>query len=300
MPLQIEKGNPAKPVRVLVYGIEGSGKSTFGAKADKPVFITPEGGVDQIRGAEMIGGITTWDQARQAIKDLTTEKHNYKTLVIDSADWLEQLCHAKIIGTSHLDIIRVNKGYGAGYREAQRLHKELLDDLSLLRDKRDMNIIITAHYQVKPVKDPELLVDYDQFEIKCHEFVSSLYREWVDALLFVRFRTLPANSDKTDKARAVTDGTRVVYTVKRPAFQAKNRYGLPEEMEFTLDFWSEFMKYARKGLQPVDLNAEINDLLARVSDGVTVSKVRESLVSAKGNPSELERIHRKLKDVVGT
>ena len=35
----IVRGKIAKPIRVLVYGVHGIGKSTFGAHAPNPVFL---------------------------------------------------------------------------------------------------------------------------------------------------------------------------------------------------------------------------------------------------------------------
>lgn len=84
-----------------------------------------------------------------------------------------------------------------------------------------MAIIVTAHAQVKEIKDPEMMKDYDCYQIKCDERVSSLWREWVDAMIFVRFRTFIKPGEDTTKARAITDDTRVAYTIQKPAFQAK-------------------------------------------------------------------------------
>lgn len=301
--LETRKSNPNKPVRVLIYGVEGVGKTTLGARADRPVFITPEGGTDNIPGVDEMPNITDWKSVRAAINKLLTEEHSFKTLVIDSADWLEKLCHADIIGSSGKDIIRANGGYGAGYRESEIRHRDLIADLSKLRDARNMNIVVTAHYQVKTVKDPEMLEDYDGFEIKCHDMVSSLWREWVDALLFARFRAFLKKSDDSAKARALGDDSRVVYTVKRPAFQAKNRFGLPPEMEFTENFWNEFMGYARKG--PVqagiveEIKADIKELFGKLKDEATQKVVVESIQKAGTDVKMLEAIRRRLKEIVG-
>ena len=299
--LNIKKANANKPPRVMIFGIEGVGKTTLGAKADKPLFITPEGGADHVLGADglpvdEISGVKTWAQLRAAIKDLIKEDHGYKTLVLDSADWIEKICHAQIIGKSDKDIIRVNGGYSAGLRDSERLHKELIEDLSTLRETKGMNIIVTAHYQIKEVKDPDMVHDYDAYQIKCDERVSSLWREWVDALLFARFNTYTSQKDDGAKARAIGDDGRIVYTTKRPAFQAKNRYRLPPEMPFTENFWNEFMAYAKKGVQPEevrtqsDLLEEINGLLSYIPDEKTREVVLKTVESAGDNLQQLDAI----------
>ena len=307
MGITTKKGNPNKPVRIMIFGAEGSGKSTFGAKSDKPVFISPEGGVDHLltkdnEPVDEFPNINTWDAVRKSVQDLIKEPHEFKTLIIDSADWLETLCHAKIIGQSGKSIITCNGGYGAGYRQAQTLHKELIDDLNMLRDKRNMNIIVTAHAHVRAVKDPAILEDYDAFEPKCHEFVSSLWREWVDALLFVRFRTFVKSSDDTIKARAMGDGTRVVYTVKQPAFQAKNRFGLPPEMNFTEKYWDDLSKYVVKAPEETfaQLQVECETLLMQISDETLLANAKNFLNDVKlGDIEKMKTARKRLRQIVG-
>ncbi len=301
--LVVKKSNPNKPPRILIYGVEGVGKSTLGARAPKPIFISPEGGTDELKnahgnGVDQIPNIKTWLDVKNAIKSLATLNHDYQTVVLDSADWIEKVCHLHILGTSGKSITTVNGGYGSGYRESEAMHKVLIDDLSELREKKNMGIIITAHAHVKAVKDPSMMEDYDSFEIKCHEMVSSLWREWVDALLFARFRTFLKSNDDSSKARALGDGTRVVYTQKQPAFQAKNRYGLPVEMEFTENFWNEFITLSGKG--PKDAAVILSELTGMV-EGLTDLELKEKVLiamkDANGDAHKLNSIHNRLKTI---
>lgn len=305
--LQTRKSNPQKPPRVLIYGLEGVGKSTFGALSDAPVFISAEGGTDQLKNArgesvDEIPDVRTFDDVRKAIKNLTEQAHDFKTLVIDSADWVEKVCHQQIIGDSGLDIVRVNKGYGAGYRESEKLHKVLIDELTALREKRMMGVILTAHAHVKPVKDPSMVDDFDQFEIKCHEMVSSLWREWVDALGFARFKVFTKKNDEGD-ARAFGDGSRTIHWLKNPAFQAKNRYGLPATMDFNLDAYQKFMQYARRGVvmeTAEEVYAECVILLEKVADADTKAKATDAVVNATGKINELLAMRKRLREITNT
>lgn len=302
--LKTRKSNPNKPVRIMIYGVEGVGKSTLGARADKPIFISPEGGTDQLVSShgssiDEMPHVNNWDALRNSVTQLINEQHDFKTLVIDSADWVEKLAHAKIIGQSNKSIITCNGGYGTGYRESEKLHRELIEGLSILRDKRDMHIIVTAHAHVKGVKDPGVLEDYDSFEIKCHEMVSSLWREWVDGLFFVRFRTFSKTSDDSVRARALGDGTRVLYSIKQPAFQAKNRFGMPGEFEFTEDFWNTLMTYARKNPQEsvAELLKEIADLSRQIDDEEIRAKIVASISSAGNISNRLKPIRDRLLEI---
>jgi hypothetical protein len=284
----------------MAYGVEGVGKSTLGAKSDNPIFISPEGGTDQLttvtgNPVDEIPNIKDWASLRAAVKSLISEPHDFKTAVLDSADWIEGLAHVKIIGSSGKTITTCNGGYGSGYRESQNMHQELISDLASLRDKRDMNIIVTAHAHVKPVKDPEMFHDYDSFEIKCHELVSSLWREWVDGLFFIRFRTYTKTLDDTQKARAMSDGKRVIHTVKQPAFQAKNRYGLEPEYEFTTGFWNTLIEKSKGFKETIEsVNAEIADLWAVIPDQATKDLVTKTINETGNDIVRLKIIRSKL------
>lgn len=308
--IQTRKANPARPVRVMIYGVEGVGKSTLGARAEKPIFISPEGGVDQLKDVSgnpvdelLVDGkpIRDWTNVVRGIVSLYKEEHPYKTLVLDSADWLETLAHTQIVGNSGKTITTVNGGYGSGYRQSQLMHKNLIADLSQLREK-GMNIVVTAHTHVKTVKDPEMLEDYDAFEIKCHEMVSSLWREWVDVLAFARFKTFLHQDEGSAKARALGDGDkRVVYTVKRPAFQAKNRYGMPSEMPFTENFWNEIEKYAKQGVvqeKIEDVIAECKEMMKKCAPAI--QEKSEAFIVANGaNFKDMVDLRARLRGIVG-
>lgn len=307
--IKTRQADPNKPYRIMVYGPEGVGKSTLGAKAERPIFIAAEGGSDQLTDrngvpVHELEGVKTWDEMMNAVASLAKEKHDFKTLVLDSADWLEALAHKKILKDfPGKTITTVSGGYGSGYRQTQNMFQELIAQLSGLRESRGMNIIFTAHSHVKPVKDPDAIEDYDAYEIKCHELVSSALREWVDALFFVRFKThVKGSSDEKSRARAFGDDERILYTVKRPAFQAKNRYGIPSEMSFGLNVWDHIMPYISKGevaLLPADLDEIIADLSMKVSPDVQ-EKVKGALVAAADDTNKKMAIVKRLRDLTNT
>lgn len=298
----VQKNRIKRPLRAVIFGIEGVGKTKL---TDRPgtIVVGPEGGVDELEHSLEMPGVRKWTDVRESVVELINGKHDYKVLNLDSADWIEKLCHAHIVEEcgKGKNIITCKGGYGAGYRESEKLHRELIEDLSILREKRNMHIVVTAHYHVRSVKDPDAVSDYDAFEIKCHEFVSSLWREWGDCVLFARFRTfLKQGKENGDKTIAVGDGERVVYTEKRPAFQAKNRFGLDPEMPFGLDFWDKLLKLSgRTGKKEsvTSLKKEIDELSIKVKDANTVKAVVESVKKAKTNVVELTTIRNRLRKI---
>ena len=290
---------PSKPPRILIYGIEGVGKSSFIDGAPNPTAICPEGGFDTLDNVHEERGIKTWDDLRATVKRMIAEPKKFSTLGLDSADWIEKLAHQKIVGASGKTIITVAGGYGSGYRQSEMMHKELIDDLAELREKHQMIIIVTAHYQVKEVRDPDAIADYDQFEIKCHEMVSSLWREWVDALLFCRFETFVKDGGDDGKTVAKGTGNRIMFTEKRPAFQAKNRYGLPPQInDVSYHAFEEARKLCR--IDSVDvLRAEALTLSDSVLDEEMRLKVIDTIANATGE-NMLNAIIARIKKVVAT
>ncbi len=278
---QIQPKKSDYPARVVIYGIEGVGKSTFGDEAPNSVFISPEGGTEQLKRGIALPNIKTFKDVEESVQELITGEHDYKSLILDSADWIEKLAHSQIVGAGTKSIITVNGGYGAGFRDSEMMHKRLIEKLSELREKRGMNIIVTAHYQVKKVKDPDAIADYDQFEIKCHEMVSSLWREWADALLFCRFETYIKDGGDEGKTIAKGSGKRIMFTEKRPAFQAKNRYGLPAQIDDVS--WEAFDQARRTArINPLEgLVSEAKTLAQKIADPLIQEKVLNSIVDAK-------------------
>lgn len=306
--LQTRKSNPNRPTRIMIYGQEGAGKSTFGAYSDSPVFISTEGGTDQITNQkgepiDEMQNVKTWDGLMDAVKALRTEQHLFKTLVLDSADWIEKLAHKDILSEENdKDIIRANGGYGAGLSQSENMHRELIEELEKLRNEKNMNVIVTAHTHVKTFKDPTAPKDYDVFEIKCHEKVSSIWREWVDILMFVRFDShLKDDGKKTTKiVKALGDGGRTAYFVKEPAFQAKNRYGIPAKLPFTFQTWDTIRPYINKA--PIDQTAEqvyadCLELLPKVPDVETRNKATENVEKNKTNVTKLVSFRKKLREL---
>ena len=225
----LKRTSERKPPRLLIYGTAGIGKTTLGTNAPAPVFIQTE---DSEVGCPTFGLLKTYDEVMEAMAGLVTEDHDFKTVVLDSLDWLEPIIWR--------ETCRINKwasiedpGYGKGYAAALDTWRVVLDGFNALRDERGMAVIILAHCEIKRFDSPET-EPYDRYQIKLQKAASALVQEHVDAVLFANYRvsTVKADAGFNRKAvRGVGAGDRRLYTTERPAFLAKNRFGLDDSLD---------------------------------------------------------------------
>jgi hypothetical protein len=244
----IQRGRQSRPPRVLLYGVEGIGKSTFGSEAPKPIFIQTEDGLDEIE-CDRFPLATKLDDVFTSLKTLHTETHDYETVVIDSLDWLERLVWDKLCEQySVASIEKVDGGYARGYMLALTMWRELLDHLNALR-ARGMVIILIAHSKVERFEDPESS-PYDRYSPRLHKHAGALINEWCDAVLFATRKMRTQSEDagfnrKRTVAHAIgkDGGERIMRAYGSPSCVAKNRYGIAEEMPLS---WNSFVDAVAK------------------------------------------------------
>jgi len=241
---RIVRGRTSKPPRILCYGVEGVGKSSFAAQAPKPIFIQCEDGLDEL-AVDRFPLASTYNDVTSALSELATQPHDYETIVVDSVDWLERLVWDKLCVQHGVQSIeRVDGGYGRGYTHAVSLWRELLEQLNVLRNTRGMVVLLIAHSKIERIEDPEL-PPFDRFAPRLHRHAASLIGEWCDAILFAtrRVRTQTEDSGfgrKRNTAHAIgaAGGERVLRCVGGPGCLAKNRYGITDELPLR---WDAFM-----------------------------------------------------------
>ena len=216
------------PPRILAYGVAGVGKTPFATGADKPVVVPTEDGLGKIQ-VPHFPLAKSFDAVMEALAALYSEPHDYKTVVVDSVDWLEPLVWQRACKDNGWRSIE-DPGYGKGFIAALDLWRQYLDGLNALRDERGMTVIQLAHTDIKRFDSPEH-EPYDRYVIKLHARASALLQEHSDVVLFANYRISTVKSDvgfNKKVTRALGSGERVLYTAERPAFLAKNRYGLPD------------------------------------------------------------------------
>ena len=222
--------------RVLVYGVEGIGKSTFAAGAPSPVFIQTEDGLGALQ-VDHFPIATLVSDVLDAIVSLFSDDHEFKTVVIDSLDWLETLIWRDIEAKYDAKDL----AYGKGAMIAADKWREILDGLTALRNERGMAVVLIAHTEIKRFDSPET-EPYDRYQPKLQARSSALVREWCDAVFFANYKTIVKKDDvgfNKTVARGISTGERMLFTSERPAYMAKNRYSLPESIPLS---WEAFEK----------------------------------------------------------
>jgi len=228
--MNITRGKVAKAQKVVIYGPEGIGKSTLASQFPEPVFIDTEGSTANMDLARL-DKPSSWSFLLQQI-DWVKQNRPCKTLVIDTIDWAERMCIEHICQTNQKRSIE-DFGYGAGYI---KLEEELGRFLNVLQDVVDMgiNVVLTAHAQIRKFEQPDEMGAYDRYELKLGKKTSArtsaLVKEWADMVLFANYKIYSVATDKDGKKHKAQGGARVIYTQHHPAWDAKNRHGLPEEI----------------------------------------------------------------------
>ena len=225
----LKRSSDRKPPRLLVYGTSGIGKTTLGQQAPAPVFLQTE---DSEVNCPTFGLLRTYNQVMEAMASLLEEPHDFRTVVVDSLDWLEPLIWAEVCRANKWAKIE-DAGYGKGYVAANDQWRLVLDGFNALRDERGMGIIFLAHCEIKRFESPET-EPYDRYQIKLHKNAAAICQEHVDAVLFANYRVSTVKTDQGLKGKAVRGvgaGERRLYTTERPAFLAKNRFGLDDSID---------------------------------------------------------------------
>jgi len=233
----VVKGRIHQPPRMLLYGIHGIGKSTFAAAAPSPIFIPTEDGANEI-DVPKFPQVKSRIEVMDILRALYKEKHDYKTVVLDSADWFEDFIQAEL----RAEFTEKELGFGRESLFAEGKMSDVLGAFSMLRTKRDMAVIVIAHSEVKRFDSP-ITEPFDRYQPKLTARLSSLLQEWADAVAFCNYDISVKKEDvgfSREVRRGISSGDRVMYTEERPAFYAKNRYQLPVEMPLS---WEEFAKH---------------------------------------------------------
>lgn len=231
--MEIIRGKIPGAKKVVVYGPEGIGKTTFASRFPDPVYIDTEGSTKDMDVARTPTP-SSWQMLLDQVKYFMAHPEQLKTLVIDTADWAEQMCSAAVCARSHKGGIE-DFGYGKGYVYLQEEFGKLLNLLTDLVEQKGINAVLTAHAKMRKFEQPDEMGAYDRWEMKLTKQVAPMVKEWADMVLFANYKTIVVNVDGQGAQKGknkVQGGKRVMYTTHHSCWDAKNRYGLPEEAAF--------------------------------------------------------------------
>lgn len=231
--MNITSGRIESAKKVVVYGPEGIGKSTFAAQFPNPLFIDTEGSTKYM-DVRRLDKPTSWEMLRQQIDYVRQNPQICGTLCIDTIDWAEQLCIDDICAKHQKKGIE-DFGYGNGYVYEKEAFGRFLNHLESVI-QAGVHVVLTAHAQMRKFEQPDELGAYDRYEMKLGKKtgsqISPLVKEWADMVLFANYKTYAVQTDDKGKKFKAQGGQRVMYTSHHPCWDAKNRFGLPEELPF--------------------------------------------------------------------
>lgn len=288
--MDITTGRINKAVKVLIYGPEGIGKTTFASHFPEPLFIDTEGSTVHM-DVHRLPKPEAWGELIDEVNWVLANPTSCKTLVIDTADWAEALCNECVCARDKKAGIE-DYGYGKGYVYAMEEFQRLPTLLQQLVDT-GIHVVITAHAQMRKFEQPDELGAYDRWEMKLSKKIGPLLREWSDMVLFANYKTLVVNVDGQGAQKGknkAQGGKRVMYTTHHPCWDAKNRFGLAEELDFSYEaikgvIEGAHLSGASRQLSPSEGRAKKDSATAASTSGSALARKVEQAAKAKPAPA---------------
>lgn len=247
---EVQQTMQIEPMKILIYGVEGIGKTTFASKFPDPIFIDTEGSTGFIN-ARKLPNPTSWTMLLDELEDIKSEPRG-KTLIIDTLDWAERLVKKYLMDKNKWAAID-STNYGSRYVALSDEIGKLLNKLTEIKDV-GINVVLTAHAETKKHELPDEMGQYDKYTLKLEKRDAALAKEWADMILFFNYKTTIITDSKSDSKKA-TGGQRVMYTTHKPAWDAKNRLGLADELP--IDFEAIREPFERKtGMGTTQIKSE--------------------------------------------
>jgi len=246
---QVHHGKRPAPRRCMIHGVQGVGKSNWAAASDHPVFVQTEDGLGEIDCAKFPLS-RTYGEVMAALAELRTAQHDFKTVVVDSLDWLERLIWQEVCTAENVSNIE-KIGFQKGYTFALNQWRKFLDALDDLRRERGMAIILIAHTKIEKFQTPEDSA-FDRFSPRLHKLAAAVVMEWCDEVFFATYST----TTDPKKVKNV-EPERVMRTAEGPTHVAKNRLKMPVELPLEWPAYEYFAQQAHAPGQPAPAPAPV-------------------------------------------
>ena len=235
----LSKPSGQRPIICTLFGEGGMGKTTLAAMFPKPVvFIRTEDGTASLAGNDNVSLFplaTSTQDVLDAIEALATQKHDHKTLVIDSITQLGTLIEAEIVAADPKakSINQAMGGYGAGYSAAAEKHRQIRDWAGSLAYEKGMNVIFIGHADTEMLDLPDMDA-FARYTVRMHKKSIPHYTDNVDLVGLIRLKTFVRGGDG-DKKRAISTGEREIICHPQASSVTKNRFNVSEPLAFTFD-----------------------------------------------------------------
>ena len=231
----VEARNNTSPI-ILIYGAEGRGKTTLASKFPDAVWFLLEHGLPRGVGVSAMKDVDSFEGVLNGLRFLHAGEHPYKTLVIDTLDALETYVLEYVCAKHNWKSIE-QPSYGKGYTAADDVWRRFLNAINSVRNKCGMTIVLTAHATIERIDDPRAPT-YTSYQPKLHKRARALVMDACDIVAFLSedLRVVTDDGGFRERTRATAGNGRYLFVEGRPAFAAKNRYGMPEKLSVSLDF----------------------------------------------------------------
>ena len=226
--MNITRGPVKSAIKVGIYGPEGVGKTTFASNFPGVVYIDTEGSTKHMDVARFDPPAELGDVLEQ-LNWVLGNAEQVGTIVIDTVDWLEKLIFQAVCAEKKIQNIE-DIGYGKGYVYAKQKMQQILELLDAIV-ARGVHVVLVCHSMIRKFEQPDEMGSYDRYMLKLNEKnIAPIVKEWLDMLLFCNYKTdvVTAADGKTKKARG--GQKRIMYANHSACWDAKNRFGLPDEM----------------------------------------------------------------------
>lgn len=257
--MEITRGRLRKPIKCVLYGQEGVGKTIFASNAPNPLWCDVEDSSSELDVARLQPKPTSYTAIMEQIAYVRANPYLCDTFVLDTADWAERLAQKHVCDANNKKAIE-DFAYGAGFNRAHEAFGAMLNALDSLIDV-GVNVIVLAHAALRRVDLPNEDGSYDRWELKLQNSPkannANMLKEWANIVLFAMYKTYVVKKDDKDKVGKAKGGQqRVMYTTHHACWDAKNRHGLPEELP--LDFAHVAHLFPIKSASEQNFNALCN------------------------------------------
>lgn len=229
---EMSVGKKISPLKGIVYGDNGVGKTTLLASSMKPIIMDMEGNCSHIEAPKF--PISNFEEFDAFIDELAKSDHQYKSLVIDSLDALQIMLSEKIVKEHSSQ----DRSYGGDSKILLLEANKVTGKLDKLIRLKGMSILFTAHWKVKPANNP-MTEQYDRYDLRINEQMRTGFCNWAQFIFLAMKDAVIDDQIKGGfgKKKAKNIERRVLYTRGDPTYYGKNIFDLPAKMPMD---WAQF------------------------------------------------------------